>query len=274
MKVTPSPLFRGVHVITGLTLFTIVVGQACLAAAAPCGQSNNEQFFVDAAQSNGSTSYVFQHGALGRSQAYNNDLDGGCVGSGQGGSGSLVVKTIHLSPRIACKQIEIGTMQVWKATANPSIQALSEKNWYIFTERIGSDCTDVQDLTFQPTNNVDVGTDDILRISGTDLGDGTTNWSLAVNFVIGAGYVNLGSSPYNSAWNTAISQAEDERFGSGAGMLGNFTALQHKHANGSWVDWPGQTCETHVQNLGNPYDYDRHSATSFDIDHAGATSCP
>ena len=57
-------------------------------------------------------------------------------------------------------------------------------------------------------------------------------------------------------------------------LLGNFTALQHKHANGSWVDWPGQTCETHVQNLGNPYDYDRHSATSFDIDHAGATSCP
>lgn len=231
-----------------------------------------EQFFVDAAPSSGSTSYLFRHGDIVRIAAVNNDLDRNCPATPTPTSGAGIVKTAHLSPRLGCRQLEIGLSLNWGPS--PQSQDVGEKRWWLFEEKIGFTCGDLLDKTETPTLRVEVGTDDILRISGVAQPDGTTDWHLSVNYVTGDGYAE--AKVYNTAWDTAIPQAEVERFGTDTGMSSTFSNLNLKKAGGTWVLWPDQTCETHSVDSGitTPWDYDRISATSFDIDHSGSTPCP
>jgi hypothetical protein len=187
--------------------------------------------------------------------------------------GSSVVKTAHLSPRIGCRQLEIGTALHW-ADGTPSSQNIDEKRWFIFTEKIGFACGELLDKTEIWTLRIEVGTDDILRISGVERANGTTDWHLAVNYLTGDGYVDA-RDPYNTSWGSAIPHAEVERWGQAA-MSAVVTNLNLKKSDGSWVLWPDQTCEQHYVDpaFGAAWDYDRNSATSFDIDSDGATPCP
>ncbi len=242
------------------------------ALAAPCGQSNNDQFFVEATSANGNLVSLFRHGVRVNSTAHDNNLDGGCPPDGGPTTGATVVKTAHLDANVGCKQLEIGTQLFWRACCTD--QSISNKQWYIFTEQIGQLCGTVLDHTFQATNNITVGNDTELKISGVDQPNGTTDWHLFVNFLIGQGDVEMSSSPLNTSWNTAIPEGEDERFGSATGMVASFNTLELKKNDGTWVSWPGQSCVTHTDNLpGTQYLYNRTSTTSFDISQTTGVFC-
>ena len=261
-------LQRRLGILVSLVLLAVGVLSGPAAQATQCG--NNEQFFINAATHKGGTSYPFRYGDLVRAEANNNDLDFDCPNTTGSDSGSSVVRTAHLSPQLGCKQLEIGTALHWK-DATPQSQAMSQKQWFVFTERVVT-CGELADKFVQPTSGIAVGTDDALKISSSSAPGGGTEWHMYIDFLDGGGYHETQSSPYSTSWGTAIPQAELERWGQ-AGMNAVFPNLQLKKSDGSWVPWPSQTCETHVKNLPTPWDYDFISDTSFDVDHNGSSPC-
>jgi hypothetical protein len=115
-------------------------------------------------------------------------------------------------------------------------------------------------------------TDDIWRISGVSQPNGTVTWILAVNFVIGAGYVNVNS--YNTSWTLGVPMGETERFGTGTGMADDHHNLQFKNTDGTWQNWQDVKCVQHVDNLPDAnWQWKKQTANSYTIQLSGGVFC-
>jgi hypothetical protein len=106
------------------------------ASAAPCSSSNNEQIFIGAATTSGV--FVTRLGVINRITAKNRDLDTARPPDNGAHSGGRAITTAHIasgsSGSASCKQVEIGSEEVWK-TGDTSSQDASKKNGLIFTEK-------------------------------------------------------------------------------------------------------------------------------------------
>ena len=199
----------------------LVGASATPAAAVDCG--NNEQIFV---QSTKDRDLI--RGTLNRIQMRNRPLDDRC-------EGALTVSTAHISRDVVGTGcgcwVEIGWKEVWR---NVGI----EKEWKVFVEK-GIDFDSTQSTNIVAPN-LEAGTDDLWRISGAPSSGGGESWDLAVNFVIGEGYVAVDT--YHTDWLHGFAYGETESFVHDTGMRDDQTNLQFKNNSNDWVSWPGVTC--------------------------------
>lgn len=98
--------------------------------------------------------------------------------------------------------MEIGWVEHW---TSPTVHT-----WSVFTEK-GVD-GQITHCLKQPAPNLDVGTYDFWRISGVTRGDGQTDWTLSVNFIIRQDYVNVGPTLPSGTreWHLAKPSAEGQ----------------------------------------------------------------
>ncbi len=247
-------------------------------AGAVCGQGDREQFFVRALNNDGQP--ITRRGTLSRILMRNRDLDPDCPANypptngcppGDGWDGAATLSTAHMRSGLSTstdqgKWIEIGWVELWHS-ADTSSQSADKKDWYLYTSKARN--FDCQKQSLQLATNLDPGNDDIWRISATKLDDGTTDWSLAVNFVIEQGYYTV--ETYNTEWDTGVPMAETERFGNDTCMTDAQYNLQWKTSSG-WESWQRNDCWEHTDLTGGEWYYDWISDTEVHI-REGSAGC-
>ncbi|MBI4259882.1 MAG: hypothetical protein HY658_04890, partial [Actinobacteria bacterium] len=184
--------------------------------------SNAEQIFIRAAQSPSDSSPVYAYGTRSRITMRNRDLDPACPAAyppdSTGFYGAVSLSTAHINRGItgsyAGYQVEIGWVEVWEGN-DTSGQGAGLKDWYVFSEKQAN--WDIKDITTQLSFNLDPGNDDWWRASAVAKPNGTTDWKLAVNFLIGQGWVDF--KTYNTEWDFGVPMGETERKGTDTGMM-------------------------------------------------------
>ena len=154
--------------------------------------------------------------------------------------------------------VEIGWVEHWSIAG-------SQHTWSVFTEK-GRNFSKL-DCFEQPAPNLNPGTYDLWRASGAVGANGTTDWTMRVDFLIGQGFVTV--KTYNTSWGStgSVALGESERRGDGSGMADTQVGLQYKNTSGTWVNWPGVDC---VQDIGPIWEWNRLSNNSYEVIQNGS----
>lgn len=234
----------------------VIVSSLVLAPPALASCTTEKQIFV---QSTASPSHT--NGTTNEILLKNRNLDPNC------GTGSafctdpitMSLSTAHISrsttPTLSGDWVEIGWFEYRTGAGD---------DWQLFTEKgLNGDMT----KCFQtPAPNLEVGTYDRWRITGTHKADHTVDWDLQVNFLIGEGYATI--KTYNTGWgeNSAVALGETEARASESNMRDDQRNLQFKNDPGSWVDWPNVDC---IKDTASDFQWNRISDNAYTVQGSG-----
>lgn len=208
------------------------------ARAAPCNEQI-EQFFIK-------NTVGYTHGTKNQILLKNRFLDQDC-------SGPVALSTAFIGKDDSrATWIEIG----WWEEVCP---APGSHCWAVFVEKgVNGEITHIEKIV---APNLQPGTYDQWRVANRPKNpNGTTDWHLEVNFLIGQGWVDVRT--YTTNWHTGIAYGETEAKGNDTGLREDQRNLQHKSAPGTWVNWSGQSCR---KGTSPDFKYKERSNTFFEI---------